>query len=388
MRNRIALIGMILMLGLASCNLPRPTPTSTVGPEDVQVYAQQTIQALGTQLALATPTSIILDTPVSEAVPTNTPVDSTATPQATPQPVATGTPVASPTPQTPTATPLPCDKAHFISDITIPDGTTMLPGATFVKTWELENVGSCTWTSSYAVVFANDGNSMGGPASKELTSGTVATGQKVQVSVELKAPTTPGTYRGYWILRNPSGLTFGTGPEDRPFYVDIKVAGSDYNFIDNYCKAEWRSGAGVLACPGSTGDAKGFVVRLDAPKLETGQTEDEAALWTSPQQVDNGEIRATFPAIDIANGARFRAIIGCLDGAPSCDVRFLLNYKVEGGSEATIAEWAEKSDNSWNKLNVDLSSLAGKKVQFILIVRANGTPNQDNAFWLQPRIGY
>ena len=32
------------------------------------------------------------------------------------------------------------------------------------------------------------------------------------------------------------------------------------------------------------------------------------------------------------------------------------------------------------------STLAGKKVQFVLIVKSNGESNQDQAFWLQPRI--
>ena len=46
-----------------------------------------------------------------------------------------------------------CDMAQFVADVTIPDGTTLAPGATFAKTWRLKNIGSCTWTTSYAVVF-------------------------------------------------------------------------------------------------------------------------------------------------------------------------------------------------------------------------------------------
>ena len=41
----------------------------------------------------------------------------------------------------------------------------------------------------------------------------------MDISVNLKAPTTPGNYRGYWKLRNAAGGLFAT------FYVDIKVGG-------------------------------------------------------------------------------------------------------------------------------------------------------------------
>jgi len=37
-------------------------------------------------------------------------------------------------------------------------------------------------------------------------------------------------------------------------------------------------------------------------------------------------------------------------------------------------------------LDVDLSSLAGKSVEFVLAVLANGPSFQDWAFWLAPRI--
>jgi len=66
----------------------------------------------------------------------------------------------------PASTPPPagCDRAQFISDVTVPDGTTFAPGAAFNKTWRLKNVGTCTWTTSYSLVF-DSGEKMGGPDS-------------------------------------------------------------------------------------------------------------------------------------------------------------------------------------------------------------------------------
>jgi len=116
----------------------------------------------------------------------------------------------------PTAT-QQCDKADFVSDITIPDGTVLDPNETFTKTWRLRNSGTCSWTPSYAVVFSN-GDAMSGPATQALT-GNIDPGQTMDISVNLKAPATAGDYRGYWKLRNAAGGLFAT------FYVDIKVSG-------------------------------------------------------------------------------------------------------------------------------------------------------------------
>jgi peptidoglycan hydrolase-like protein with peptidoglycan-binding domain len=70
---------------------------------------------------------------------------------------------------------------------------------------------------------------MSGAASQQLTNGTVAPGQTIDVSVNLTAPAAAGTYKGNWKLREPGGAVFGlsTGP----FWVQIKataVAAADW----------------------------------------------------------------------------------------------------------------------------------------------------------------
>jgi hypothetical protein len=62
-----------------------------------------------------------------------------------------------------------CDWAQFIADVTVPDGTTYAPGATFRKTWRLRNIGTCTWTTSYSLVF-DSGAQMGAPAAVNFPS--------------------------------------------------------------------------------------------------------------------------------------------------------------------------------------------------------------------------
>src|SRR5690554_1243411 len=80
------------------------------------------------------------------------------------------------------------DRAQFVADVTVPDGTRYDPGATFTKTWRLRNVGTCTWTTSYTM-FHESGTAMGSTTSVNLPANT-APGQTVDVSVNMTAPST------------------------------------------------------------------------------------------------------------------------------------------------------------------------------------------------------
>ncbi|MBN1231153.1 MAG: hypothetical protein JXA19_04760 [Anaerolineales bacterium] len=114
----------------------------------------------------------------------------------------------------------PCDFAEFVSE-TVEDGTIFAPGETFTKTWVVRNSGTCTWTSGYDLVFI-EGDSMDGPASQELTAGSISQGQEVVIQLQLIAPEVEGSFRGDWKLRNASGVIFGV-PDDYTLWVDIVV---------------------------------------------------------------------------------------------------------------------------------------------------------------------
>lgn len=158
--------------------------------------------------------------PTATTAPTFT--ASALPPTPTVPPPATATP--APTQTKSGATISQCDAAGFISE-TVPDKTVVEPGKTFTKTWTLINAGTCTWSSSYQLVFYN-GSQMGGPATQPLTTVTVAPGASVILSVNLTAPTSAGTYTGNWVLRNASGVNFGIGSNGAPFWVQIVVSGS------------------------------------------------------------------------------------------------------------------------------------------------------------------
>jgi hypothetical protein len=375
MSNRIfSVLFIVLAMILTGCNLPQDSPTPN-GASIAFTQSAQTVEARLTELAsFNTPAATIPPTQINMA--TSTPIQA---PSSTPV-VATVKP--------PTPAPL-CDVGAFVADVTVPDGTQFNPNTPFTKTWRLKNVGTCTWTTSYAAVF-DSGAQMGALSSVNLTQ-NVPPGNTVDMSINMTAPATNGSYQGNWKLRNASGVIFGLGSTaTKTFYVTIEVGNTNpatvYNFVDNYCSAQWSSGAGVLPCPGTTSDSNGFVVKQTNPKLETGADENEAALYTHPQWVDNGYISGRYPAYNIKAGDRFKGIIGCLYDGSTCKVQFQLNYVADGGPEQTLASWNQTYDGSVEKLDVDLSSLAGKSVIFILRVNSNGSSNQAWAFWLQPRI--
>ena len=77
-----------------------------------------------------------------------------ATSAATPIPAPTLTPTPPPTPVTCVLS------ARFLQDVTIPDNTIIAPGGTFVKTWLLQNNGTCAWDNSTVAVFVGGARSV------------------------------------------------------------------------------------------------------------------------------------------------------------------------------------------------------------------------------------
>lgn len=352
-------------------------------------------------------------------------VRKSGTATATPTVIVTGTPPTAtpsktPAPITPTVPPSSCDKVQFVADVNFPDGTVVQPGAQFTKTWRLKNVGTCVWKKdTYQLVFFS-GEKMSGASSAAFTR-DVAVGETVDISINLVAPTAAGSYRGYWMFKNASGALFGIGAQaNKPWWVDIKVtggptatpvtatatatqtgptatppvtptplAGTALDFAADACKASWYSGAqtGALPCPGTDGDAKGFVLKVVAPKLENGTTDPRQGLITFPQNKQDGYIQGIYPAFKVQSGDRFQSTINCAYGATNCYVVFRLDYQT--GSDPIKTFWGpflERNEGGVYNVDVDLTPLAGKDVKFILTVLTGGSPTGDRALWVGPRI--
>jgi hypothetical protein len=241
---RLTSVLIFIAILMTACNVPSSggsTPTQSPLPTN-------TVQAIPTHTqAVGIPT-----TEPTQAQPT-----STSEPTATPTPAPTATTPATPTSATCT------DLAKFVEDVTVPDDTEMLPGQEFIKTWRLQNVGTCTWTSQYSLVFV-EGDQMNGASPLPLVS-SVAPNTSVDISVSLKAPGTTGGYRGDWKLKNAAGVNFGLGTNAADtFYVKIKVVegvselnlgaaswtdnftNADNWYLINTANTKWSEGDGQL----------------------------------------------------------------------------------------------------------------------------------------------
>ncbi len=403
-RITIAIIALGLLVVLASCNMPG------VGTKTNEQYVQeamQTLQAKSTEsffaTAIAQMTEVAKPTTATEALST---VVVTATPAApaTQQPQVI-TVVATPTtkplvptviilPQaTATPKPVPCYRASFVTDVTVPDGTKYAPGTAFNKVWRLKNTGTCEWDTRFDIAYES-GDLMGAPKFGDLTA-VIKPGQMVDFSVPMVAPSTAGKYVGKWMLVTPNGVRFGVGDEGKnPFWVSIEVTGSAsttgevFSFTARAAEAKWSTGAGTLTFPGKAGDyAKGYVLVDNTPAREGGGEDDEPALITVPNNSGTIYIIGIYPDFVVKSGDIFQATIMCEGGATKCDVDMGLNYRIgNDGTMTNLAVWDQSYDGVMNTVKVDLSALAGKTVQFILAARQGDSAEQMNALWLHPAI--
>lgn len=207
----------VLVLLLSACGGKSANPTASV--DAIYTQAAATVEARMSQTAAAyTVTPSISDTPAVSDTPA-----ASQTPLITDTPAFTLTPIVIKT-QVPTGQ-NSCDNMIFVSDVTIPDGSTVAPGATFVKTWKVRNNGQCTWNTNYRLIFGWSSDSWAAirnapPSPVKLTSAVVP-GAEYDLSVTLKAPVNTGSYQAAFRLQNDKGYNFGT-----ILYVLFQVKGT------------------------------------------------------------------------------------------------------------------------------------------------------------------
>ncbi len=185
------------------------------------------VLALGVSACSSDPARIataVALTVQAQSVPTQNLIWPSATPTEIPLPSLTPTPDVTPTATLPPGSFAHCASASLVSE-NPPDQTIMAAGQKFWKTWRLRNESACTWTPEYKLVFWS-GERMDGLFQYNLPQ-LVAPGQTVDVSIWLAAPTSPGTYKGEWKLQTPDGVSFGVGPRNLPFWVEIVVVAAN-----------------------------------------------------------------------------------------------------------------------------------------------------------------
>ncbi len=327
MKKRFFLINLVVImtLVLTACNLP--SQGEEVG---IETAVAQTVAAISTETEVPVVFPTVLPSNTVEAA-TNTPE-----PTATPLPTATTVPTLVPTAtKVPSLTPVPtpCNRAEFVSDVTVPDNTSFLPNTAFVKTWRLKNTGSCTWGSGYSLVF-HSGNSMGGAASVALPA-TIAPGQTVDVSVSLKSPADTGTYTGYWMLKSDSGAIFGLGTKaDKAFWVVIKVgdpatatAIAIKTQTSGTCQiVSSAPAAGTVYRPSAEFDTRWKVKNVSGKTWSAGSVDIRYKSGT--KWFENGVTAYDLPA-DVADGATYELILDSV--APAEKGSYSMTWEIVGG---------------------------------------------------------
>jgi hypothetical protein len=206
-------------LAAAACGAISPGAEST--------HSAQTLGAMITEMAAQAPSS----SPTSYAPPADLP---TATTGPTPSPV---TPSAIPTVELSSPTPRIL-RATFSGSTPTVDGTSLLTrtltnrcsaaffvgyvppvlensevkaGSTFVLTWVLRNVGTCTWYPGY-MLYWHSGAHFEGPDYIDFPE-IVPPNKNMFLTLTLVAPSEPGKYYSRWYMRDPEFNQFGIGTE-------------------------------------------------------------------------------------------------------------------------------------------------------------------------------
>jgi Ig-like domain from next to BRCA1 gene len=227
-------------LVLSACNIgAAPVPTVDVNAINTAAVATAMgqLSAQFTQTALAAPSALPTDTPASlptfglatttGAVPTTSGALPTVSFNSTPVAAGTSlpgfTPLASPAPSGPTASlGDACNNSSFQGDISIPDGTVLKPGENFQKVWALKNTGTCKWDEGYSLVYIGGSTPDLDPYTFNFkkSSDFVASGETINIGINLTTPCKPGKYEGTWRMRNDQGFYFGT-------YLSVRVEVKD-----------------------------------------------------------------------------------------------------------------------------------------------------------------
>lgn len=113
------------------------------------------------------------------------------------------------------------NRARFVSDITIPDGTVVQRGEWITKTWELENYGTCAWTENYKVVWSDENYNN---TQKLFDIGTnLQPGERGEISVTFPVQGNGATHISF-VLATTEGETFGLGERGRgDLYIEYNV---------------------------------------------------------------------------------------------------------------------------------------------------------------------
>jgi len=222
-------------------------------------------------------------------------------------------------------------KAAFVADVNVPDNTQFEEGESFTKTWRMKNAGTADWPEDTVFVFAGD-TQLGDVTEVEV--GAVASGETVDISVEMVAPDEDGTYKSTWVLRVGGKNIDGGGA-----YVQIRVGEP---------AAAAAPSAPTVSAPVATGSFElgGHIRDLGLPYKDKMKY---AGMTWIKTQIFFGQDAASVVAVAHNNG--FKIQLSAIGGA---------GMVMQDGFEDKFAAWvgqlaAAGADaiEVWNEPNID-----------------------------------
>lgn len=335
LRTTVSII-IMLLLAILACNKPQSSPT----PDLAMVVAQtQTSIAVRQFLSTVTATSQSINPPVISQEPSVQP------------------PVVNPTSSaTIPAQPVCTDKAEFVGE-TIPDDSVFSPGESFIKTWTLANVGTCTWTPDYNLVFFS-GEQMGGTSPTPIGQ-TIPPNGEIQLFLPQTAPMPPGQYQGFWKLRNTRGQDFGLGMNaDVAFWVKIITLPSseDSSSAADLGPPTWKDSFDKQSHTFYLGEDSDISFDIEGEKLVMTAFEPAGDQWRVAElgNLDNFYLEAKFKTGSKCSGKDSYGLIirapdrpdGIIDTGFvfgfSCDGKFRA-YRMDNGNYNSIEGWTEST---------------------------------------------
>lgn len=188
--------GLFLAAALMGCSTAAPAPTQDI---QASLVAART-QAVQTVIAGLTASAPSL-TPTPRTTPTFT-----LTPSATP----TATSTASPTPTITatfipwTATPTRAAFACTVTSFSPALNASFLPDSDFDAVWVIKNTGTQTWLHADIDIYYSTGTRLQKVVNGLDLKNDVASGESYTAAVDMRAPSTVGTYSTTWVVARGS----------------------------------------------------------------------------------------------------------------------------------------------------------------------------------------
>jgi len=105
--------------------------------------------------------------------------------------------------------------SRFVADLSIEDGSYILPEQPFVKIWKMRNEGTTAWPEGTRLIYVGGDKTSN---SESVVIPPIEPDVEIDIAVDMVAPSKPGRYVSYWRLVGPDGVRFG-----QRVWVDIVV---------------------------------------------------------------------------------------------------------------------------------------------------------------------